>query len=531
MITADAAEGELGSRTFTDRPYRHTSLDGNNMNPCNRLRISIVSVIAGVAVAGCAVGPDFRRPEAPNTDKYMPTALPQETAAAPGIAGTAQRFVDGQDIPAQWWTLFHSEELDQLVRQALTGSPTLEAAQATLRQAQENLRAQRGALLAPAIDLNVSGNRERASGAAFGQPNIPGGVFNLYNTSVSVSYTLDIFGGYRRQLEALQSQVNYQNFQLEGTYLTLTSNIVTTAVKQASLRAQIQATQDILTAQEKQLEVVEHQFQVGGVSGSDVLAQRTQLAQTRATLPPLERDLAQTGHQLAVLAGKLPSEAALPAFTLEVLQLPQELPVSLPSLLARQRPDIRASEALLHQASAQIGVATANLYPQITLTGSYGSQANRSGDLFSSGASIWNLGASLLQPLFHGGALTARRRAAVASYDQAAAQYRVTVLQAFQNVADTLRALEADARTLNAQAEAESLARDTLDLARKQFELGAVSYLSLLDSQRQYQQVRINLIQAQAARYADTAALFQALGGGWWNHPAQADAVPVEMKN
>jgi NodT family efflux transporter outer membrane factor (OMF) lipoprotein len=302
-------------------------------------------------------------------------------------------------------------------------------------------------------------------------------------------------------------------------------------VKQASLRAQINATQDILTAQEKQLEVVERQFQVGGVSGSDVLLQRTQVAQTRALLPPLERDLAQAGHQLAVLAGKLPSEAVLPAFTLEALKLPQELPVSLPSSLARQRPDIRAAEALLHQASAQIGVATANLYPQTTLTGSYGSLATRTGDLFSSGAGIWSLGASILQPLFHGGELTARRRAAVAAYDQAAAQYRETVLQAFQNVADTLRALEADARTLKAQAEAESLARDTLDLIRKQFELGAVSYLSLLDAQRQYQQVRINLIQAQAARYADTAALFQALGGGWWNRPAQAEAMPAEMKH
>jgi NodT family efflux transporter outer membrane factor (OMF) lipoprotein len=249
-----------------------------------------------------------------------------------------------------------------------------------------------------------------------------------------------------------------------------------------------------------------------------VLAQRVQLAQTRATLPPLEKELALTRHQLAVLTGRFPSEAAdLPEFSLDGLELPQQLPVSLPSSLVRQRPDIRASEELLHAASAQVGVATANLYPQLTLSASFGSETGKPSTLFSPGTAVWNIGGGLLQPLFHGGELSAKRRAAIAAYDQAAAQYRTSVLQAFQNVADVLRALDADARTLHAQADAEAAARDTLDLTQKQFQLGAVSYLSLLNAERQYQQTRISLVQARAARFADTAALFQALGGGWWN--------------
>jgi len=469
------------------------------------------------ALAGCAVGPDFRTPAAPTTNVYTAEELPAKTAAAPGLAGTEQRFASGQDIPGEWWTLFHSETLDRLIRQALADNPTLAAAKAKLREAQENRRAGLGALF-PNIDASASASRQKISGASIGQPDTDISAFNLFNASVDVSYALDLFGGTRRALESLQSQIDYQQFQLEGAYLTLTSNIVTTAVREASLRAQIVAIQKILALQEKQLGVVESQFRLGGISRSDVLAQKTQLAQTQATLPPLERDLAQTRHLLAVLTGRLPNEAAaLPEFSLEEIELPEELPVSLPSSLVRQRPDIAASEALFHAACAQVGVATAYLYPQITLTGSYGFSAANAGDLFNSNSVVWNLGAGLLQPIFHGGTLTAKRRAAIAAYDQAAAQYRVTVLQAFQNVADVLRALETDARSLKAQADADAAARDTLDLTQKEFQFGAVSYLSLLNAERQYQQSQIGLIQAQAARFADTAALFQALGGGWWN--------------
>ena len=494
-------------------------------------KAALLAVIAGIALTGCAVGPHFRRPETPNTNAYTATPPPQETAATQGDGGAAQRFIFGQEIPAQWWTLFHSDALDQLIRQAMAESPTLAAAQARLREGQENVRAQMGGALFPNVDADFSGKRQKTSGAAFGQPSLKGNLFNLYNASVNVSYSLDLFGGARRELEALQSQVDYQRFQLEGAYLTLTSNIVTTAVKEASLRAQIRATGEIVATQAKHLEMVERQFQLGAVSRPDVLAQRTQLAQTRATLPPLEKELAQSRHLLAVLVGRLPSEATLPEFELEGLRLPEELPVSLPSSLVRRRPDVRASEALLHQASAQIGVATANLFPQISLTGSYGSITTQVEDLFSNGTNIWSVGAGLLQPVFHGGELMAKRRAAVAAYDQAAAQYRETVLRAFQNVADALRALEADAGALKAQAEAEAAARDGLDLTQKQFQLGAVSTLSLLNAERQVQQTRVSLVQAKAARYADTAALFQALGGGWWNRtPQTGDAAATSTR-
>lgn len=480
-------------------------------------RNAIVPVVGVLGLAACAVGPNFKRPDAPSVQDYTATRLPEQTAAGSGTAGSAQRFASGQDIPAQWWRLFHSKDMDQVIRRALADNPTLAAAQATLRVAQENVRAQTGGALFPSVDGQVSARRQKTSGASFGQPGAPSNLFNLYNASVSVSYALDFFGGARRELEALESQVDYEHYQLEGAYLTLTSNIITTAVKEASLRGQIRATREILDAQEKQLGMVERQFELGAVTRSDLLAQRTQVSQTRAGLAPLELELERTRHQLAVWSGQLPAEAALPEFELDAIDLPEELPVSLPSSLVRQRPDVLASEALLHQASAEIGVATAALFPQITLNGSYGSETSRSHDLLTGGTNVWSLGAGLLQPLFHGGELTARRRAARFAYKQAAARYRETVLQSFQNVADVLRALESDANALKAQAEAEAAAREGLDLTQKQFELGAVSYLSLLNAERQHQQARVGLIQAQALRYADTAALFQALGGGWWN--------------
>jgi NodT family efflux transporter outer membrane factor (OMF) lipoprotein len=389
-------------------------------------------------------------------------------------------------------------------------------AQARILEAQENRRAQFGTLF-PSADANVSASRQKTSGAQFGQPDTTSGAFTLINASVNVSYTFDLFGATRRQLETLDSQIEFQQFQMEGAHLTLASTIVVTAVKEASLRSQIRATREIVDLQEKQLAVVDRRLELGGVSLPDVLSQRTQLAQTRTTLPPLERDLEQTRHQLAVLVGKLPGEAVLPEFELDGLKLPEELPVSLPSSLVRQRPDIRAAEALLHAASARVGVATARLYPQITLTGGFGSMAATAGGLFDGASTIWNFGAGLLQPLFHGGTLSAQQRAAVAVYDQAAAQYRETVLESFQTVADVLRALETDARTLEAQAETEAIAGESLDLTRKQFQLGAVNYLTLLNAQRQYQEARIGIVRAQAARFADTASLFQALGGGWWN--------------
>lgn len=446
-----------------------------------------------------------------------------ETVAAPGIGGAAQRLVSGGEIPAQWWELFHSEALDRWIRLALSGSPTLSAAEATLRQAQENRRAYIGTFF-PSVDGSASATRQKVSGASLGQPGAQINPFTLYNASLNVSYTLDLFGGKRRELEALEAQVDYQRFQFEGAYLTLSSNIVTTAIQEASLRGELQATRDIIAAQERLLALVESQFRLGGAARIDVLAQRAQLDQFRVILPPLEKRLAQTRHLLAVLAGRFPGDAGdLPEFDLDGLQLPQDLPVSLPSSLVRQRPDIRSAEELLHAASASVGVATANLYPQITLSGRYGSEASQIGDLFRPGTAAWGLAAGLLQPIFRGGTLDAQRSAAVAAFDQAAAQYRETVLQGFREVADVLRALEYDAATLKAQGEAEASARESLDLTQKQFRYGAANYLALLNAQRQYLLSRILLVRAQATRFADTAALFQALGGGWWNRGPDGD--------
>jgi NodT family efflux transporter outer membrane factor (OMF) lipoprotein len=471
-------------------------------------------IITVVTLASCAVGPDFRSPDMATPDHYTAAPLPAQTAGAPSETGTAQRFAFAKDLPGQWWTLFGSAELDKMIKQGIEDSPTLAAAQAALRKAEEDLRAVSGSILYPAVNANLQAARQRTSGNA----NMgPSDTFNLYNASVGVSYTLDIFGGGRRQIEAYQAQIDYQSYIYEATYLTLTANIVTAAIQEASLRAQLNATRDIIEIQQKQLDIIKKQFELGAVSKTAVLSQETEIAMTKAGLPAIEKQLDLTRNALAVMIGQFPGNGKLPEFNLESLRLPEDLPVSLPSNLARQRPDIRASEALLHQACAAVGVATANLYPQITLSAGYGFQAVSTDILFNGQSVVWNLGAGLLQPLFRGGELTARRKSAIAAYDQAAAQYRQTVLKAFQDVADVLRALEADARTLQAQAEAEASAKSALELIEKQYELGAVSYPALLIAQRDYQKTRINVIAARAQRYADTAALFQALGGGWWN--------------
>ncbi len=470
-----------------------------------------------ISLSACMVGPDFQRPEAPSVMDYTATALPRETVAANVPGGAVQYFAAGKEISAQWWQLFKNPAMDRMIRQALIDSPTPAAAQATLRKAREDLRARSGTEYFPQVDAALSASRQKVSGAAEGIPSISALTYGLFGASVSVSYTLDIFGGGRRELEGLQSQVDYERYQLEAAYLALSANIVTTAVQEASLRSQVKATEEIIALSEKLLELVDRQNQLGGVSRAEVLTQQAQTAQFRANLPPLQKELARTRNRMAVYIGKFPGEASLPEFTLDQLSLPPELPISLPSSLVRQRPDIRAAEALLHAACAQVGVATANLYPQITLTGSLGSQAATLANLISNNTSVWSLGAGLLQPVFRGGELTAKRRAAIAAYDAAVAQYRETVLEAFQNVADVLQALDSDALRLAAQVEAERAARGTLDLTQRQFEFGAGNYLLLLNAQREDQQARINLAQAQAARFADTAALFQSLGGGWWN--------------
>ena len=468
-----------------------------------------------ISLAACAVGPNFHAPPAPAVDHYTPGTQPSATVGSPGAGGAAQTLELGEDVPASWWELFQSPALDRLIQQALHDSPNLAAAEATLRAARENYLAERSALL-PTVDAQAQATRERVPGAAFGLPSFPSSIFTLYDAAVNVSYRVDLFGAARRQLEAERAQWDYESWELEAARLSLIGNVVTTAIDAASLQSQITALTEALSTQRSQLDVVQRQQHVGAASQADVLTQRGQVAQTEASLPGLEKSLAQAQHRLAVLLGQPPAAGA-PALTLEDLHLPAELPLSVPARLVRQRPDIRASEAQLHQASAQLGVATANLYPQLNLTGLIGTESLAANELFKPGTAAWNIGGSLTQPLFHGGQLLAQRRAAAANLDEAAAQYRETVLSALQEVADTLRALESDARALRSQAAAEQSAAGSLGIVGKQYQLGAVSYVTLLIAQRQYAQAHQARVQALAARFADSATLLQALGGGWWN--------------
>jgi NodT family efflux transporter outer membrane factor (OMF) lipoprotein len=474
--------------------------------------------VTAALLAGCAVGPNYQSPQAPHTVAFAPAGqLAPQTGAAPLPGGEAQRFVDGMDIPGQWWTLFQSTALNSLIETALANSPTLQAAQAALRQANETVAAQRGSYY-PSVSGSVSAQRQKASGAAFGIPGFPASYFyNLDSAALNVSYTLDVFGGVRRQVEALQAQADYEKFELEASYLALTANIVTAAVTEASLRAQIAATENIANSQQRQLDITQHRVTAGAASRTDVLQQQATLQGTLAGLPPLRSQLAQERNLLATYVGSLPADYTGAELNLESLTLPVDLPVSLPSKFVEQRPDVRAYSALLHQATAQVGIATANMLPQITITGSYGQDAASFSNLFSASSNVWSLIGSLTQPIFKGGQLLHQRRAAVAGAQEAAANYKATVLTAFQNVSDTLYALHADADALAAQTIAERSAADSLKLVQAQYKSGGASYVQVLTSEQTYQTAAVALVKARAQRYADTAALFQALGGGWWN--------------
>jgi NodT family efflux transporter outer membrane factor (OMF) lipoprotein len=471
-------------------------------------------MLLALAAGACTVGPDFRVPEPPDAPQYTAGRDPTETVAA---AGQAQRFV-ARDIPAEWWTLFGSPQLDALVRRALAGSPTLDEARARLARAREDLAARQGATDVPRVDGTVGLSRQQVDPAALGFPDAPPSPpFTLFEIGIEVSYAFDLFGGTRRELEALGAEIDYRGYELEAAHLTLAANVVTTAIRQASLRAQIAATNDIVEVQRRQLELAGERFALGGVAQVEVDNQAALAAQTASRLPALEAQLAQATHRLAIYTGSAPGAAALPALQLADLRLPPELPLSLPSALARQRPDIRASEALLHRASAIVGVATADLYPKLTLSGGASSARTSFSDVFAHGINVWSIGAGLLQPLWRGGELQARKRAAEAAYRQADAAYRQTVLQGLQNVADALQALESDARALAARSEQAAHADAAYRITLERFRLGGVSQLAVLDAERQRLEAVLEEVRALADRYADSAALLQALGGGWWN--------------
>lgn len=481
--------------------------------------IRITSFVILLYISGCAVGPNFQKPAPPSVSRYTAQPLTNTVAATNIAGGEAQRFIDGMDIPGQWWTLFHSKPLNDLIERAFKANPDLKAAQAALAVARENVLAQKGSYF-PSLDASFGASRNKTAGTL--SPNTASGAlyYSLYTPEVSVSYTPDVFGLNRRTVESLQAQTEQQRFALAATYLTLSANVVNAAVQEASLRAQIAATRELIGINSGMIGILRAQFSKGYVSRLELAAQETQLAQINATLPPLLKQLAQQRDALAVLAGVYPSQDLPEVFELTNLALPRDLPVSLPSKLVEQRPDVRQAEENLHAASAQIGIAIANRLPNLTLTGNAGSAALSIGQLFTSGTGFWGLGATVTQPLFEGGTLLHRQKAAQAAYLQAAEQYRSAVLTAFQNVADTLNALQQDADGLKAADEAERAARDTLNLTQAQTRAGYVNYLTLLNAEQAYQQTMINLVQARANRYADTAALFQALGGGWWNNPA-----------
>jgi NodT family efflux transporter outer membrane factor (OMF) lipoprotein len=469
-------------------------------------------VLGAAALVGC-VGPNFHRPAPPAVERYTVEPLPQTTQAAAGAGGAAQRFLAQPDVPRNWWTLFGSEELDALVGEALRANPSVLSAQAALRQAQENTAAQRGSFF-PTVQADFDAQRQRDAVGVL-SPTLASGtaLYNLFTPQVSVSYVPDVFGANRRQVESLEAQAEASRYQLDATYLTLTANVVATAIQEAGLRAQIAGTVRVIALEQESLAVLRRSLELGAVAEADVYAQEAALAQLQGTLPPLNKQLHQARDSLAVLTGRLPAEFEAPHFELEQITLPTDLPLGVPSQLVERRPDVRAAEAQLHAATAEVGVATANLLPQITITGNLGSSGTAMSQLFKSGTGFWSIGADAAQTLFAGGTLIHRKRAADAALEQAAAMYRSAVLTAFQNVADALHALAEDADALEAAGRAEDAAKRSLGVAHHQLELGSVSYLGLVSAEQTYQQAVVTLAQARANRYSDTAALFQALGG------------------
>ena len=451
------------------------------------------------ALAACTVGPDFRTPDAPADATFTRGAAP------------TQGFVQVDEIGGAWWKAFGSADLDRLVRQALEASPTLAQARARLAQAREDYAAQAGTRY-PGVDLGAEVSRQQinpaafAGGSLFGNRALP--PFTLYEVKASVSYSLDLFGANRRALEALAAGIDYQQYELEAARLALAGNVVTTAIRRASLETQVELTTRLVAARSRELEIATQRFSAGGIAEADVISLRTQVEQARATLPPLAAQLAQADHQLAIYLGATPAQGTPRTPGLAELALPAELPLTLPSALARNRPDIRAAEALLHQASANVGVATAHLYPQIQLTGSLGADGTQLHHLVD----IWSIGAGLTQPIFHGGELRARERSAELAYEAAAASYRESVLKGLQQVADALRTLENGAAELDARARAERDAAATADVARRRYEAGGISLVALLDAQRTELQASVDLARMRAQHLADGAALYTALG-------------------
>lgn len=502
--------------------------DGNIAR--RRARSPLLATTAFALLGGCAVGPDFVPSEAPENAGYA-RGRPGATASTATAGGASQRLRPGRDVPGEWWRLFHSRQLSALVEEAVSNHPDLDAAEAALRQARETVAADESSF-APSVSPTNSITRQQISPALYGNSGSGAGTaafstrYTLFNSNIPVSFTPDVFGKTIRTVEADAAAAEYQRYQLEAAYLALTANVVTAAITDAAYADQIKATQTLIADYQTQLDILQKRFELGAVSLADVSAERTLLAQAQATLPPLQKARAQTRNQLMAYLGRLPNDDRGEAISLQKLNLPRDLPLSVPSNLVRQRPDIMAAESKLHQASAQIGVATANMLPQLTLTGQVGSLSLSFPQLYTPQTMAYSLSASVAGKLFDGGVLAHQREAQIAAYDQAAAQYKSTVISAFRNVGDALQAIKHDANALRAEAAAEKAAAQSLDIARIQYRAGSTTYTTVLASEQALLNARLNRVKAQAARYADTTALLQALGGGWWN---RIDETPASL--
>ena len=484
----------------------------------------ILALASAALLAGCGLIPGYKPPPAPTETGYTPNALPSVLSASG--AGADQHFVLGQQISGSWWKLFRSSELDKVLEEAVQGNRTLAAAKASLDQAHEAVAVAAGGYY-PQVDFGASAERQRNNFKAVGITVFPPKEFNVYTFGPTVSYSFNPAGLTIKRVEQARALEAAQNYEMQAAYLTLTGSVATEIITIASIRSQIKAVEDLLTDDQHNLQLVRDELRAGAATDLDIETANSQLASDRTSLPPLRQQLSTAQHALAVLAGKPPAAWSPPEIDLDALTLPAELPVSLPSALVHQRPDILVAEAQLHAASAAVGVANAELYPNITLSAGVMQQFLTPQTIFDPASNIWNVGASMAAPLFHGGALRAQKRGSEDAYQAALATYEQTVLQSFGQVADLLEGLSHDAELLFAEQTAYQSAEKALDLVRTSYGLGNSTLLQVLDAQRVFQQARIGLARAQAQRYLDSAQLFVAMGGGWWER-TPAPAAPAQ---
>jgi NodT family efflux transporter outer membrane factor (OMF) lipoprotein len=468
----------------------------------SRVRLLVCS--GALALSACTVGPNFKTPEAPTAGGY----------AAPGDAPPPadQRVTLGARIEGDWWAQFHSTTLNDLIQVAIDANQDIAAGKARIAQAQEEVTAAHAALL-PSLTFGTTVGRQKYGKSLFGPLDFVIPPFTYYTVGPGINAPLDLFGGNKRVLEERAAYEDYQKQELNAAYLSLTANVVAQALAVASAHAQIDVVQDIIANDQRNVDLVQTALDDGQATRTQLLTAQTQRATDKTLLPELRQEESTARHALAILVGKQPAEWAPPTITLNDFVLPGEIAASLPSELVHRRPDILAAEAQLHAASAAIGVATANLYPNITLSGSLTQQALTPGGLFNGAAAAWSIAANLTAPLYDGGRLRAERRAAVDGYQAALADYRQVILRSFGDVADGLQALSNDDELFNSQAVAAQTAAAARDLARRSYAVGNSGILDVLDAERSTAQAQLGLSRAKAQRLIDTARLYMALGG------------------